>query len=126
MRPVNVLRRCGAGGDGNDAGIVTFEFAMLMPTFLLVLALVLTLVTALGAEVKVVDASREAARVAARGDSQAVAVAAGERLAPAGASVRIVDRTAWVEARVSTEVKPLGLFPGFTLHASALALREGP
>ena len=110
----------------NDDGMVTAEFAMLLPTVFLVLALVLTLVTTLGAKIKVLDASREAARVAARGDSTAAAVAAGKRLAPAGASVELVDRSAWVEALVSTEVRPLGLLPGFTLRASTLALREQP
>jgi hypothetical protein len=91
-----------------------------------VLGLVLGVVVALGAKVKVLDASREAARMAARGESTSQAVAAGKRLAPNGASVRLIDRSAWVEAVVSAKIRPFGLFPGLTLRASTMALRETP
>ena len=119
MRHCKARTRC-------DQGIVTAEAAMLMPVLFLILALVLTVVATLGAKVKVLDASREAARMAARGETTAQAVAAGKRVAPDGASVRLVDRSAWVEAVVSARVKPLGLLPGLTLRASTLALREQP
>jgi hypothetical protein len=64
--------------------------------------------------------------VAARGETTSQAVAAGIRVAPRGASVRLVDRSAWVEAVVTAKVRPLGLLPGLTLTASTLALREQP
>jgi Flp pilus assembly protein TadG len=106
--------------------MVTAETALLMPLLFLILALVLTVVATLGAKLKVLDASREAARLAARGETTSQAVEAGKRVAPAGASVRVVDRSAWVEAVVSAKVRPLGLLPGLTLKASTLALREKP
>jgi Flp pilus assembly protein TadG len=106
--------------------MVTAEAAMLMPVLFLVLALVLTLVATLGVKVNVLDASREAARMAARGESTSTAVEAGRRVAPRGASVRIVDRAGWVEAVVSAKVRPLGLLPGLTLSASTVARRETP
>lgn len=107
-----------------DEGIVTAEAAMVMPTLFLVLALALTVIATLGTKVKVLDASREAARSAARGDTTAEAVAAGRRVGPDHASIRLVDRSAWVEAVVSATIHPLGLLPGFTVTASTLAARE--
>jgi hypothetical protein len=110
----------------DDHGIVTAEAAVVLPTLLVLLALAVTVLTTVGAKMKAVDASREAARIAARGDSNADAVRGGLRLAPKGAKVWLVDRSHWVEAEVRAEVRPFGMLPGFTIRASTLAEREGP
>jgi Flp pilus assembly protein TadG len=109
-----------------EAGIVTAETALVIPTLMLVMALAATVVMTLMAKVQVLDASRAAARTAARGDSDAEALAAAQRLGPDGASVRLVDRSEWVEAVVSAKIRPFGLLPAFTVTASTLAAREQP
>jgi hypothetical protein len=106
--------------------MVTAEAAVVLPTLLVLLALAVTVLTTVGAKMKAVDASREAARVAARGDSKADAVKAGLRLAPQNATVRLLDRSHWVEAVVVAEIRPFGMLPGFTISASTLAEREEP
>ena len=110
----------------DDRGMVTAEAAVVLPTLLFLLALALLTISTLGAKLQVLDASREAARVAARGDSEADAIRAGTRLAPGGATVRLRDRSHWVEADVSAQVRPFGLLPGFTVTATTLAERENP
>ena len=62
-------------------------------------------------------------RLAARGETTA-AVAAGRHLAPSHATVRLVDRSHWVQAVVSAEIRPFRAFPGFTVSAETLAERE--
>ena len=108
----------------NDAGMVTAEAALAIPSLLFVLALAMTLVMTLGAKMSVLDASREAARLAARGETTSAAVAAGRRLAPSHSTVRLVDRSHWVEAVVTAEVRPFPALPSFTVRASTLAERE--
>ena len=109
---------------GTDEGIVAVETALVIPTLLFVVALAVTLVMTLGAKMSVLDASREAARLAARGESTSEAVAAGRRLAPSHSTVRLVDRSHWVEAVVSAKVRPFRALPAFTVTASTLAERE--
>lgn len=109
---------------GPDDGVVAVETALVIPTLLLVVALAVSLVMTMGAKMSVLDASREAARLAARGESTSAAVAAARRLAPTKATVRLVDRSHWVEAVVVAEVRPFRALPGFTVSASTLAERE--
>ena len=106
-----------------DEGVVAVEAALAIPILLLVVALAVALVATMGAKMRVVDASREAARLAARGDGGA-ALAAGRRLAPSHATVDLVDREHWVQAVVSATVRPFPAFPGFTVSAATLAERE--
>ncbi|HUR12936.1 MAG TPA: TadE family type IV pilus minor pilin [Mycobacteriales bacterium] len=109
---------------GSEDGIVAVETALVIPTLMLVVALAVTLVMTMGAKMSVLDASREAARLAARGESTSAAVAAGRRLAPSRSTVRLVDRDHWVQAVVSAEIRPFRALPGFTVSASTLAERE--
>jgi hypothetical protein len=111
-------------GRRTDDGIVAVETALVIPTLVFVIALAMTLVMTLGAKMSVLDASREAARLAARGESTSAAVAAGRRLAPSHSTVRLVDRSHWVEAVVTAEVRPFPALPSFTVRASTLAERE--
>lgn len=121
MTPVRTRR---PRGDHGDRGVVAVEAALAVPVLLLVLALAVAVLMTFAAKMSALDASREAARHAARGESTSEAVAAGRRLAPAHATVRLVDRAHWVEAVVRAEVRPFRGIPGFTVSASTLAERE--
>lgn len=60
---------------------------MLLPALAALLALSLWSISAVGAQLRCVDASRTAARALARGESAERALAAARALAPRGASV---------------------------------------
>lgn len=81
------------------------------------------------AQVRTVDAAREAARAAARGDDPAAALAAGQRVAPDGVTVAVTSGGGQVVATATgTVAGPGGLFgflPGAHVHAQAVALAEG-
>ena len=81
------------------------------------------------AQVRTVDAAREAARAAARGDDPAAALAAGQRVAPQGVTVAVTTTDGQVVATAGgTVAGPGGLFgflPGADVHARAVALAEG-
>jgi Flp pilus assembly protein TadG len=101
--------------------MVTAEAAAVIPSLLLVLAIALTALTAVQAQIKAVDASREAARLAARGETTRTATLAAQRLAPAGAHIDVRSRLKRVEAVVTAHVQPFPLLPAFTVHASTPA-----
>src|SRR3954453_22201958 len=92
-------------------GAVTAEAAMLLPVlFAFALGMVWVLAVAV-AQVRVVDGAREAARAAARRDSDSTAVAKGRRVAPPGARFTVSHGDQRVEVTVSDEVHgPGGLF----------------
>ena len=102
---------------------------MVLPV-LVSLGLGLVWVVALAAtQVRVIDAAREVARAAARGDDRASAVALGRRVAPQGATVTVRDEGDSVVARVRATVRgPQGgllhLVPGVDVDAEAVAARE--
>lgn len=80
------------------------------------------------AQVRTVDAARETARAAARGDPTSVAVAAGRRVAPPGAAVTVAVTDEQVVVDASAMVSgPGGLFewlPQVRVHARAVAVSE--
>jgi hypothetical protein len=106
-------RRSSAEGVGRetdpDRGAVTVEAALAMCSLALFLALAIGAITAVAASVRCVDAARELARLAARGESdQGHAVAA--RLAPAGAALSLSQDGDLVVATVSASLlRPLPL-----------------
>lgn len=64
---------------------------------------------ALGAaQIRTVDAAREAARVVARGDTAADAVALARRIAPDGAQVDVATGETQVSVTVRAEIAPPG------------------
>jgi hypothetical protein len=85
-----------------------------------VLAMCVAGLSAVGAQVRCVDAAREAARLAARGDDRSATAVAG-RIAPDGAAVDLRWDGDLVVARVSS--KPSLLF-GVTIAAQAVAAAE--
>lgn len=84
--------------------------------------MVLLCVAGIGAvitQIRCVDAAREAARLAARGDGSGVDAATA--LAPAGASVELRRDGAYVVARVSGSSPML---PGIVIVAEAVSAAE--
>ena len=75
--------------------------------------------TALVIDIRCVDAAREAARLAARGDSAALASA--HAIAPAGASVELRRDGGYVVARVSGRSP---ILPGVVIAAEAVSAAE--
>lgn len=87
--------------DAGERGAVTAELALGIP-LLLALTVGLVWMLAVGAaQVRVIDASREAARAVARGDAAEAAEAVALRIAPAGARVRIVSSDGQVSVTTS-------------------------
>lgn len=112
-----------------ESGAVTAELAVALP-LLLALTVVLVWLVSLGAaQIRVVDASREAARVVARGDDVSRATALARRIAPAGASVSVSNDGGDVVVETTAEIAPpggvLGRFGSFTVRSRAVAVREG-
>jgi Flp pilus assembly protein TadG len=103
--------------------MVTAELAACLPVLMLVLAVALTAVGGLAARVRLQDAAREAARVAARGDPAAALRVAAE-VAP-GARTTLTNDGSVVVAVVRARVHPLGgWLPSLAITARAVAAIE--
>lgn len=76
-------------------------------------------VTAVALQIRCIDAAREAARLAARGDGSAAASAAG--LAPSGTSMEMRRDGGYIVVRVSGHAP---LLPGLVIAAEAVAAAE--
>ncbi|WP_245233914.1 TadE family type IV pilus minor pilin [Mycobacterium sp. PS03-16] len=90
-----------------------------MAALVVVVALCVAGLSAIAAQVRWLDAAREAARLAARGDQSATAAARG--VAPAGAAVEIRWEGDLVVARVTARA---ALLPGVEIAARAVAAAE--
>lgn len=112
-----MIGRCGNRGDG---GAVTVEAAVAIASIVTVVVLCVGAIAAISAQVRCVDAAREAARLAARGD-RARAVAVAGRVAPSDADITLGDDGAFVVATVRARVS---LLPLVELSAEAVAARE--
>ncbi|WP_441959602.1 TadE family type IV pilus minor pilin [Mycolicibacterium houstonense] len=75
-------------------------------------------ISAVGKQIRCIDAAREAARLAARGEDTATAVA--RRIAPPGAVVQVGQDSGLVVARVSADT----VLPGIAVSAEAAAAVE--
>ncbi len=111
-----------------ESGAVTAEAAVVVPV-LLALVLGSTWFVALAAtQVRVVDAAREVARVAARGEPEDAAVASGRVVAPTGTRFAVTRDGEQVRVEASVTVAgPGGLFrflPGVTVESVAVAAEE--
>jgi hypothetical protein len=93
-----------------------------MPVVVILFLTGLTGVSAIVTKVRCIDAAREAARSAARGDP---GIPAGQRAAPEGASVSVRVEGDDVRATVRVVVHPLGPhLPGVVIDESAVAAVE--
>jgi Flp pilus assembly protein TadG len=105
--------------------MVTAETAVVLPVLLLVLAGAVSAIVVVGAQLRCVDAAREAARAAARGDDAAVAAEHARATAPDGAEVDVGADGRSVRVTVTADVAPLGVLPfRVTVRAVAVAERE--
>jgi hypothetical protein len=97
---------------------------------LLALVLGSTWFVALAAtKVRVVDAAREVARVAARGEDDGAAVASGKRVAPDGTRFRVSRRNEEVVVSASLRVEGPGgglfrFLPAVTVESEAVTVEE--
>jgi Flp pilus assembly protein TadG len=105
--------------------MVTAETAVVLPVLILVLVCAVAAVTVVGAQLRCVDAAREGARAAARGETGAVVTELAGRIAPDGATTAVRTTGDRVRVTVSVEVSPLGPVPLRTrVSADAVAQRE--
>ncbi|WP_370617344.1 TadE family type IV pilus minor pilin [Mumia sp. Pv 4-285] len=108
----------------SERGMVTAETAMVVP-FLVALTLALAAAAAVGiTQVRLVDAAREGARMAARGDEPGEVVEGVQSMAPVGATVttaRRDDDTVEVTVRLRARVD-LPVVRAFSLPLAASAV----
>jgi hypothetical protein len=105
-----------------DRGSVTAELAAALPALMLLLLFALGSIDAVLTRMRCVDAARDAALAASRGEDGA---AAGHRLAPGGATVGLSVGSDTVRATVSAPVRVLGAhLPTLTVSGTAVAARE--
>ena len=105
--------------------MVTAETAVVLPVLLFVLAGAVAAVVVVGAQLRCVDAAREGARAAARGDSAAEVARVADGAAPDGAAVQFAGSGESVEVTVTAMVSPLGPLPWHVeVSATATGVRE--
>lgn len=104
----------------DESGAVTVEAAIVLSAVVVVLVLCLGALVAGSMHVRCVDAAREAARLAARGD-EANAVATARKVAPAGAVVTVREDGSLAIATVTAHTP---LLPGLDINARAVAAVE--
>ena len=98
--------------------MVTAETAVVLPVLLLVLAGAVAAVVVVGAQLRCVDAAREGARAAARGDPPPTVAEIVRAAAPDGAVVGVTTEGDQVRVAVAVDVAPLGPAP---LHVRVAA-----
>ncbi|RYB90190.1 pilus assembly protein [Nocardioides glacieisoli] len=116
------------GSRREEDGAATAELALGIPLLVALTAGLVWMLAVGAAQVRVIDASREAARAVARGDDVASAEAVALRIAPDGARVRFevgdTQVTVTTRARITGPGGLLGSLPGVTVSAEAVALVE--
>jgi Flp pilus assembly protein TadG len=115
-------------GRRGEAGAATAELALGIPLLVALTAGLVWMLAVGAAQVRVIDASREAARAVARGDDVTSAQTVALRIAPDGARIRVEVGEAGVvvttSARVSGPGGLLSSLPGVTVTSEAVALVE--
>jgi Asp/Glu/hydantoin racemase len=109
--------------------MVTAEFAVALPAFVLVVIAALCGVSLVVAQLRCVDAAAVAARMSARGDTSGLVASAVASTAPSGARLSIVTTSDLVVATVRTRVSFLGLsrlLPRVVVSADEAQARESP
>ena len=105
--------------------MVTAETAVVLPVLLLVLVGSVAAITVVAAQLQCVDAAREGARAAARGEDPAVVMALVQSAAPAGGGGSVSTGGEEVRVTVSALIAPLGPVPlRITVTAEAVAMLE--
>ncbi|MBC7630283.1 TadE family type IV pilus minor pilin [Aeromicrobium sp.] len=114
----------------SDGGMVTAELATIAP-FAVAFTFLLLWVVSLGlTQVRLADASREAARVIARGESVDAARRLAMQQSPPGAKVSVDSERGLVTVTVTARSRmPLPFFSGIgarTMGSSSVAAQESP
>jgi len=111
-----------------DDGYVTAETAVVLPALVVLVGAALWAIAVAGAQVRCVDAARDGARAAARGESDLAVVAAAKRAGPPGCDVEVShdgDRVVVaVRARVGPASGALAAIPAPLAQATAVADSE--
>ena len=109
-------------GPERDRGAFTAELAAGLPALMLLLLTGLSMVSAVAAHIRCVDAAREGALTASRGGPGVSHAAA---IAPADATIDLVQGKDTVTVTVHAPVPLLGgNLPAITVRAAAVAARE--
>ena len=105
--------------------MVTAETAVVLPVLLVVLAAAVAAVIVTGSQLRCVDAAREGARAAARGEPTAVVIRLAGQAAPDGARTTVAGTGDTVTVSVAATVQPLGPLPlRLEVRAAASAVVE--
>lgn len=115
---------------GRQRGMVTAELATIAP-FIVALAFLLLWVVSLGfTQIRIADASREAARMVARGDAAGDAKDVALHQSPGGAHVTVSSAKGLVTVTVTARSRmPVPFFSGIgarTMKSSSVAAQESP
>lgn len=101
---------------------------MVIPVLLLTAMGLVWLLTVAVAQVRVTDAAREVARLVARDETHATALARGREVAPPGAVIEVseADRDVVVQVRLAVDGPAAlqRLLPDLTVDARAVATKE--
>jgi Flp pilus assembly protein TadG len=106
---------------------VTAETAVVLPTLMVLIGVLVWAVLVGSAQLRCVDAAREAARAAARGDPQGQVLALARAAAPQGAVVAVSESGATVTVEVSAVSRAPGGLGGLLalpVAATTVAVRE--
>ncbi|WP_370468366.1 TadE family type IV pilus minor pilin [Streptacidiphilus sp. P02-A3a] len=107
---------------------MTAETAVLLPVLVTLMAVLVWGVLVGAAQIRCVDAAREGARAAARGDPPDQVLAVARAAAPPGAAVAVTEHAADVRVVVSARSQGPGALGGLLslqVSGTASALREG-
>lgn len=104
----------------NSTGSSTVEAALAIATLVVVLVLCLAGITAVSMQVRCIDAAREAARLAARGDQHS-AVEVARDIAPDGAAVQVRREGEFFVATVTARSK---LLPALAITGRGVSAAE--
>ncbi len=115
-----MVRRVRRRLPADERGMVTVEAAIALASIVVMVVIGVVAVAAVAAHVRCIDAAREAARIAAQGDSVRAEQVARE-VGPDGASVSIRTEGELIVARVRVDVP---LLPGVEVGAQAVAAVE--
>ncbi|HET9188423.1 MAG TPA: TadE family type IV pilus minor pilin [Acidothermaceae bacterium] len=112
----------------SDDGYVTAETAIVLPALVVLLGVALWAIAVAGAQVRCVDAARDAARAAARGEPDAAVVAVATAAGPPGCDVVVSHRgdrvVVIVRARIGPASGPLSAIAAPVAQATAVAETE--
>ena len=114
-------------GRAGDEGFVTAETAVALPVLVLLTGVLVWGVLVGAAQLRCVDAAREGARAAARGDPQGRVLDAARNAGPRDATVSVSEGGDTVSVRVSATTRAPGGLGGLLaidVAATASAVRE--